>query len=121
VRADEEGPRGQMVYIPVGMISRDLDGDGAEELLIVRNTLDTGTSYLSKSPVPKAGGLKALKWRDNGFETLWSQEPIDGCIVGLESADMDGDGREELILAATLDSDSLWTPARTQLHLYKRK
>jgi hypothetical protein len=76
----------------------DVDGDGQVELLWGAGATSTGPDH-----------LYVVNW--NTGQTEWSNVHLDGPFLGPERADLDGDGKLELV-AATFSSDSGYDSGR---------
>jgi len=66
----------------------DLNGDGDDELVMYRNRTDTATTLISRN-------LSGAAMR--AFEPAGSYSPLGGWL-DLETGDLDGDGRDEIVL-----------------------
>lgn len=87
---------------------RDMDGNGRLEIVTVRNKfslidtiLPSVTNYENKAAVV------GLEWNGSGFEERWETRKIQGSVINLAMADVDGDGREELLVGVVKSSEGL--------------
>jgi len=78
--ADTVGERYQRIYLPSRILVADVDGDGAEDIIINQNpeTMATMTPNLIQYT---SGTLVGLKWNGIGLEELWRTRKIDGYVV----------------------------------------
>lgn len=78
--ADAVGERFQEFYIPSRILVSDVDGDGADDIILNRNpdTISTVAPTLVQYP---NGTLVGLKWNGLGLEELWRTRQIDGYVI----------------------------------------
>jgi len=99
VYADAKGmpsPFPRRVYIPTKMLSRDLDADGFDELVLPVNRFIMG-EHVERVRVYDKGHLLSLVWDGMAMAEAWRTQNMPGCIFDFEVADSDNDGRAELI------------------------
>ncbi len=85
------------VYIPGRVITKDLDGDGIEEIIINKNY--SSTRLFDRIRNFESGEIYNLYWYDNMLETNWKTRQLEGYISDFQIADVDNDGEEELVVA----------------------
>ena len=90
--------------LPLG----DMDGNGRLEIVTVRNDyslidtlLPALTNYENKA------AAVGLEWNGSIFEERWETRNIQGSVINLALADVDGDGREELLVGVMKSIEGL--------------
>lgn len=74
----------------------------ADGLLLVPQ--NQGSRLLGNQRKAELSRLVALRWNGLELEEVWSTPPRDGYLADFAGADLDGDGRQEFLLAGTLAS-----------------
>jgi TolB-like protein len=106
---DAVGERFREIYIPSRILVSDVDGDGADDIILNRNpdTLSTVAQTLIQYP---SGTLVGLKWNGIGLEELWRTRKIDGYVLdyqvkslAMQSGKVEDD---ELYIGLMLDTGS---------------
>ncbi len=93
-------------FIPQRLHIVDTDGDGANELVAVRNK-DSAKRLFSKVRMFKGGEVEVLRWDKVGVYPQWQSREINGYIADTAVADADNDGRRELVMAVVSKADGL--------------
>ncbi len=75
--------------------------DGAREVVLFRNE-DYLKGVVGKVPSIKWSKVYRLAWSDLGFKPIWESEQFDGKIPDLKLADVDQDGREDIVFVLDL-------------------
>jgi len=75
----------------VGLGALDVDQDGMDELLVLTNN-DSGN---------RIGQLLVYKWNGKRFKKYWQSEKISGYPYGLQTVDIDSDGREDVLVCCS--------------------
>ena len=83
-------------YLHPRMLMEDLDKDGSEDLLVVRNT-DAAKGLFRRSRLFTSGRVACLTWQPLGPVAKWETPKVSGHITYIAIGDSDGDGRRELI------------------------
>ncbi len=78
---------------PYRVVLGDIDGDGRDEIIFA-------LSALGRKKVKEAFLLKAYKWSPQGLVDISEGLPVLKRPLAFETADLDGDGRKEIILLA---------------------
>ncbi|GAB4345932.1 MAG: VCBS repeat-containing protein [Desulfobulbaceae bacterium] len=107
--ADSVGERFQRTYIPSRILVTDVDGDGADDIILNRNP-DTVTTVAPDLVQYPSGTLVGLKWNGIGLEELWRTRQIDGYVVDYQVRSLvmpKGEGEDELYVGLMLDTESL--------------
>jgi len=76
--------------IPVIVRTGNVDGDGEDEVAFGLALVGSGTKI--------KGRLSVMKWSGEGFSDISAGLDIDGYLVAFDLADIDGDGRSELVV-----------------------
>lgn len=84
------------VYLHPRMILKDLDKDGIEELLVVRNK-DASGGLFRRVRLFTSGRIACLDWQPLGVAVKWETPKISGHITDMAIGDTDGDGQNELV------------------------
>ncbi len=85
------------VFIPGRIISRDLDGDGVNEIIINRNY--SSMSMFERARSYESGEIYSLIWDQGLLTTSWKTREITGYIADFQVRDADNDGNEDLVVA----------------------
>jgi len=85
------------VFIPGRIISRDLDGDGINELIINKNYASFGMFERARSF--ESGEIYNLTWDGVSFLTNWKTQEISGYIADYQMGKLGGNGETELVIA----------------------
>ena len=84
-------------YLPSRVHVVDLDSDGIQEIIAVKNEDRAGV--LSRTRMFKQGRLEVLKWDQIGFMPVWRTRSVTKFIGDFTLCDVDGDGRTEIVAA----------------------
>ena len=108
----------EIYYIPSPLLLADLNNDKRLEILANRNK-STSTRLLSKVTRNFSDGeIQSLFWIGDDILTQWKTRPLRGMVVSQRLADMDGDGQEELVVAAVLEK-ATFKKAKSIVYVYK--
>ena len=104
--------------LPLG----DMDGNGRLEIVTVRNDfslidtlLPAITNYENKA------AAVGLEWNGSIFEERWETRNIQGSVINLALADVDGDGREELLVGVMKSIEGLAGLAQVGYSVFTQK
>jgi hypothetical protein len=64
------------------------------------------------------GEIQSLFWTGNDLLTQWKTRPLRGMVVSYRLADMDGDGQDELVVAAVLEKQ-IFKKTRSKIYVYE--
>ncbi|OGP62405.1 MAG: hypothetical protein A2169_04325 [Deltaproteobacteria bacterium RBG_13_47_9] len=84
------------VYIPGRLVTRDLDGDGLKEVMVIKNNYSMKLFERARSF--ESGEIYGLVWYGSALETQWKTRDISGYIADFQIRDLDNDGEEELVV-----------------------
>jgi hypothetical protein len=93
-------------YLPPRIRLLDLNKDGKLEMLVVKN--DENLSALSRYKSFKTAYLECLAWDGLNFKSLWKTDPVPKYISDWAVADLDRDGRLDLIYAVVVKEKTSW-------------
>ncbi len=91
-------PDEKRIYIPPRLLVRDLDGDGASEIIVSRNKFKL--DMVERLRIYDRARLVDLAWRGMGLFENWGTPEISGYISDFQLKDIDGDGRDEIVITA---------------------
>lgn len=94
------------VYIPGRVITRDLDGDGINEVIVNKNR--SSFRLFDREKMFESGEVYNLIWEEGGLVTNWKTREISGYIADFQVKDVDNDGEEELVVAVVNSAASGW-------------
>jgi TolB-like protein len=86
------------VYIPPRILVRDLDGDGAPEVIVNKNDFASGTVF-ERLRIYEKGEILNLVWDESALTTNWKTREIKGYIADYQIRDVDNDGEVDLVVA----------------------
>jgi hypothetical protein len=87
-----------LYYIPMRMPVVDLDRDGRYELLANKPITTAGKLFTNYRTYPQ-GEIHAMLWDGMGMDLLWKTRRIKGTVCDLSVADVDNNGRQDLVIA----------------------
>lgn len=86
------------VYIPGRILIKDLNGDGANEVIINRNQA-AGVKLFQRLRSYESGEIYDLTWDEIGLRIQWKTRELNGYISDFQVKDASNDGEEELVVA----------------------
>lgn len=105
---------------------RDMDGNGRVEIVTSRNDLSIFDKLLPMSRTFEGSAIAGVEWNGASFEEHWTTKRIEGSVINLALADVDGDGKEELVAAVLQPTPllagmslSILDRTRSAVYLYK--
>ncbi|MGD8509863.1 MAG: VCBS repeat-containing protein [Syntrophobacterales bacterium] len=107
----------QIYYIPSPLLLVDLNSDKQLELLANRNVSQT-TRILSKQRRFADGEIQSLAWVRDNIVPQWKTRPLRGMLISHRLADVDGDGQEELVVAAVTER-GIFKKTKSTIYVYK--
>ena len=87
-------------YLPQRVFFTDLDRDGQNEIVVVKNR-DLSGQYFSRFRAFKNGRIECLAWTRLAVKTKWQTDDVSGYISDYAIGDIDNDGREEVLFAVS--------------------
>ncbi len=104
-QADDDADAMDRIYLSQRVFVKDLDKDGKNEVIVVKNKGVAGRR-LARFRIFKSGHIECLGWDNVGLFNKWRTREISGYISDYAIADIDNDGKDELVftLATRIDS-----------------
>lgn len=99
-------------YLPQRIRIADLDRDGKNEVIVVKNQ-DVAGRLLSRLRIFKSGHIECLTWNTLGLSLKWKTQEISGYISDYAIADLNNDGRDELVFSVVAQTDTVLASARS--------
>jgi TolB-like protein len=91
------------VYIPARILTKDLNGDGINEVIINKNY---SSGIFERLRTFESGEVYCLIWEEDNLVPQWKTKEIKGYISDYQLKDADNDGEEELVVAVISYTDS---------------
>jgi len=101
-------------YLPQRIHVADLDKDGKNEIIVVKNISAAGR-LLTRVRIFKSGHIEALAMDGLGSTLKWKTREISGHISDYTIADIDNDGRDELVFSVVSKTGSVLGEAKSYL------
>ncbi|TES91378.1 MAG: hypothetical protein E3J94_03830, partial [Desulfobacteraceae bacterium] len=101
-------------YLPQRIHVADLDKDGKNEIIVVKNILSIGR-LLTRVKIFKSGHIEALAMDGLGSTLKWKTRKISGYISDYTIADIDNDGQDELVFSVVSKTGSVLGEAKSYL------
>ena len=92
------GETGNLRYLPMRIYVMDIDANGKNEVIAVKNAEEAGR-HLERFRKYTNSQIESLSWNGLGLTTNWKTREISGYIRDFVVGDFDHDGRDELIAA----------------------
>ena len=91
------------VYVKTRILTCDINKDGNNEILIIKNISPTGRT-LKNFRMFTRSEIYNLGWDGLGLAENWRTQTIQGYVADYQVKDMDNDGKDEVVLAVCLGS-----------------
>lgn len=101
-------------YIPQRLRVADLDKDGKNEMILVKNMGFT-RQILSRFRDFSSGQIECLAWDDEGLKRKWETDEVSGYISDYVIGDLNNDGQDELVYAVIEKAESLLKKKRSRI------
>ena len=107
------------IYIPGRVITKDLDGDGINEVIVNKNR--SSLRLVDRERMFESGEVCNLIWEEGNLVTNWKTREISGYIADYQVKDVDNDGEEELVVAVVNSSASGMAggPGSSNIYFFK--
>ena len=107
-----------MSYVPIRLVVVDLDRDGRYEVLAVKPVTTAGKLFTNYRTYPQ-GEVHALIWDGMALDLLWKTRRIKGTVCDVTVADVDNNGRLDLVVTVNSFGDVMsGTNTRCALFIY---
>ncbi len=116
VPAEDDPQEKDILYLPSRVHLVDLDGDGLMEIVAVRNEDIAGV--FSRTRMFKQGRLEILKWDQLGLSAIWRSRSVAKYIGDFTVADVDGNGKPEIIAAIVQKNRNVLGPGSSYLTIF---
>jgi hypothetical protein len=113
-------PGAPLVHMPSPSYITDVDKDGTPEVMICQNQAFPDR-WLARARTYKSGLIHFLKWDPTGLSVQYTTKKFAGPITGYQILDLNGDGREELVLVTVLKTRHVASKGRSQFVVYDLK
>ena len=97
-RQDTDGSYREMSYLHPRVKFYDVDQDGKEEVIAVRNQ-EMGGGALGRYKRFTKGNLEILSWNGIALASVFKTQPSQGWISDFSIIDIDGDGVDDLVVS----------------------
>ena len=105
-------------FIPQRIFVKDIDGDGVNEVLMVKNNDQIGR-LVSKVRVFTSGQIECFIWDRFGLTSKWKTRKFTKFISDFSLADMDGDGEDELVFSVVTKTDNAFSSPKSYIALLR--
>ena len=105
---------GQTYYVPMRMLSVDLDGDGKHEVLVNKPISTAGVIFSGYRSFPQSE-IHSLQWDGLGLSLLWKTRRIRGSVADYAITDANQDGALDLVVLVNTYSGALGVAARKSM------
>ncbi len=119
-RLDRMGATATPIYIPPPIFLMDVDDDEKPEVVICKNHSRVGR-YLEHMRFFSSGKVYFMAWAGLGLSPKWTSQKVAGAVVGYAVADIDHDGKNELIMASVTKEEKVIGKARSRIVVYDLK
>ena len=105
-------------YLRQRLFIVDIDQDGLNEVILVNN-FDASRSLASRVRLYKNGNIVCLAWGKRSLIKKWETEEASGFISDLAIADIDADGKKELIYAIVENEKTNFSEGKSYIVIQK--
>lgn len=102
----------ERTYLSPRLFIHDADEDGKNEVIAVKNREATNR-LLSRLRIFKAGHIECMEWNELGMRLKWKTQEVPGYISDYAIADMDNDGKPELVFSVVSKTGTALTDSRS--------
>ena len=78
-----DGEELRRIYLPTPIVVQDLNGDGLDEVVVVKNG-DSATRFLQNMKRLPSGEVMALGWNGLALTELWRTQKLDGYVASYD-------------------------------------
>ncbi|PID58332.1 hypothetical protein CSB45_04500 [candidate division KSB3 bacterium] len=115
VRKGEDPKKGRRIPGKIELVA--LGQDRHVHLILFENL--SPFRFIEGLPLYNASRIHVLRWTGESFERIFQSEDSDGYTVDYAVADVDNDGRQEVVLAKVLQGDDFFKRPKSQLMVYE--
>ncbi len=108
------------VFLPSPIFLGDVDGDDKNEVVVCQNISKT-MRIMEDFRWFGSGKVHFMAWDGVALNTVWTSQKLSGTVVGYEVADLDQDGRNELIIASVTSESYFVGLPKSRLVMYDLK
>ena len=108
------------VFLPSPIFLGDVDGDDKNEVVVCQNISKT-MRITEDFRWFGSGKVHFMAWDGVALNTVWTSQKLSGTVVGYEVADLDQDGRNELIIASVTSESYFVGLPKSRLVMYDLK
>ena len=108
----------ETIYLPLRLRLHDLNGDGRQEIFVIRNDISSGRTFKNVR-IFKNGRMEILAWDQLGMRSIWHTRNLSKLISDFDLADLDGDGTPEVITAVVQETGSGLSSGSSYLAIFK--
>jgi TolB-like protein len=101
-------------YIPQRIQIADLDKDGKNEIVVVKNE-DTASGLFARLRIFKTGHIEFLGWNGGGFVKEWKTQRFSRYISDCAVGDLNNDGEDELVFSVVSATDTAFADPRSYI------
>ena len=101
-------------YLPQRIHVSDIDGDGLNEIIVVKN-YDGEGGIFSRMKAFKEGRIDCFSYDDIGVQRKWQTRNIAGYISDYVIGDLDNDGINEIVLSTVAKNKSVFNKGRSYI------
>jgi hypothetical protein len=101
-------------YIPQRIQVADLDKDGKNEIVVVKNE-DTASGLFARLRIFKTGHIEFLGWNGGGFVKEWKTQRFSRYISDCAVGDLNNDGEDELVFSVVSATDTAFADPRSYI------
>ena len=117
-RSSSPGESGkQRVYVQGRMLIKDYDRDGKMEIVVRRNVPLMGQIF-EKARYYTRGEIKNFEWNGFTLEEKWHTPELTRYIADFFLEDLNGDGKEELMVGIVTDAKGMFRKPNSKLMLF---
>lgn len=115
---DESLDPGSIIYLPQRVIVSDVNRDGRNEVLTVSNEAVGGRFFERFRKFTRASFV-FLGWDGLGFSEQWHTSPVSGYAGDFALADIDNDGKKELVALVVSSRGSVFSKPKSTVIYYE--
>lgn len=116
---EEQWDAQKYIYLSPRIHLHDLDGDGIQEILAVKNEASFGSGVLSRQRNYAKGRLEWLKWHGQGIRSTMQTLDMTRFISDSAMVDLDNDGHFEIVAAVVKKKRGLTSKGSSYLTMFK--